>query len=347
MAEQSKKQTEQHIIDAEGQKLLRQRLPPHWILREYRPDYGLDFALEIFAGPTHSRLQPTSYETLGEHLFIQLKSIRRAKASRLRVYPRFNVEKQREALRKNEPANVLETIPFPLDTTELITVERMGVGVPVLLVVADLATERCHFVCLNDYIDKILVPRHDDYRAAATRTIHVPLLNEVGEREPGRAALRWYAKRPKLYAAFQRFVFQANELNHEWNSPDGPRMAKYFASRIASYDFWDDTEMWGLIGYYGSIVRRFLQTGEPGLIAYNKQNVLEWAKMAGDPDRVEETLASLKASEVPELWRLLSVLPSNYEDVCREWFLPTDLGYHCSYAGWNTGGIVDRREEAG
>lgn len=106
-------------------------------------------------------------------------------------------------------------------------------------------------MCLNDYIDKILIPRHEDYRSAESRTIHVPLLNEVGTSEPGQVALRWYAKRTKLYSAFQRFIFQAAEIEYEWHSPEGPAMAKYFASRIASYDFWDDTEMWQLIPFYG------------------------------------------------------------------------------------------------
>lgn len=34
----------------------------------------------------------------------------------------------------------------------------MGVGVPVLLVIADVSTSKCYFVGLNDYIDKMLIP---------------------------------------------------------------------------------------------------------------------------------------------------------------------------------------------
>jgi hypothetical protein len=44
----TKQRSEQHLIDQEGERLLRSKLPSHWVLREYRPDYGLDFALEIF-----------------------------------------------------------------------------------------------------------------------------------------------------------------------------------------------------------------------------------------------------------------------------------------------------------
>lgn len=44
----SKQRSQQHLIDEQGQQLLKSSLPLHWVLREYRPDYGLDYALEIF-----------------------------------------------------------------------------------------------------------------------------------------------------------------------------------------------------------------------------------------------------------------------------------------------------------
>jgi hypothetical protein len=222
----------------------------------------------------------------------------------------------------------LDTVRFSLETSELVTIERMGLGVPVLLVVADLSHSKCYFVCLSDYIDKILVPRHDDYTLKASRTIHVPTANEVGE-SFGRDALRWYGKRSKLYAAFSRFVFQAAELAYEWDSPAGMPMAKYFASRIAAYDFWDDTEMWRLIGYYGAAVRRFLDGAGPGLMRVDSAAALRAA--GGDAKRAKQLEDLVRSGEVPQLWQLLSVLPRNYEDVCREWFLPTALGYLSSY----------------
>lgn len=325
----AKKQSEQHLIDADGQRLLRSRLPRHWILREYRPDHGLDFALEIFALPKKSAT-PATYETLGEHLFIQLKTVRTAEVKSLRLYGRKNVEKQREAIDKEDLVGELETIRFPLETQEIFTVDRMGVGVPVLLVIADLSRSQCFFVCLNDYIDKILIPRHDDYRSKETRTIHIPLLNEVGTEVPGQTALRWYAKRPKLYAAFQRFVFQAAEIRNEYELPNGPAMARYFASRIAAYDFWDDTEMWALIPECGKAVRKILTSGSQGTTKIDEEtNGKLFA--TGNAGKAQELIDHMKRDEIPELWRQLSVLPRFYEDVCREWFLPTGLGFACSY----------------
>lgn len=34
----TKKRSEQHLIDQDGERLLRSKLPRHWVLREYRPD---------------------------------------------------------------------------------------------------------------------------------------------------------------------------------------------------------------------------------------------------------------------------------------------------------------------
>lgn len=151
----------------------------------------------------------------------------------------------------------------------------------------------------------------------------------VEAKQRSETALRWYAKRPKLYAAFQRFVFQAAELNYAWDTPEAMPMARYFASRIESYDFWNDTEMWGLIEYYGAAVKRFLANGQPELMKIDLAEILRMTK--GDKDAACHFEAQLRNQEILELWRLLSVLPRNYEDVCREWFLPTALGYASSY----------------
>jgi hypothetical protein len=332
MAAESKKQAQQQLIDRDGEQLLRSRLPRHWVLREYRPDFGLDFALEIFSPPNRKKRFDT-YETLGEHLFIQLKSVKSASSKPLQLYGRTNVEKQREVLNKKDLIGEVQTVRLSLETSELVTVERMGVGVPVLLVVADLSSSRCFFVCLNDYIDKILMPRYSDYRSNASRTIHVPVLNEVGTPDFGQVALRWYAKRAKLYAAFQRFVFQAGELNYAWHTPEGSPMAECFASRILSYDFWYDTEMWSVIANCGAAVQRFLSTGSPGLKKCNEEAILMNIANRIVED-AEEIVRELKQNEVPDLWRLLSLLPRNYEDVCREWYLPTAVGFTASPSNW-------------
>lgn len=316
----TKQRSEQHLIDQEGEKLLRSKLPSHWVLREYRPDYGLDFAIEIFKPSVTSLGSPNTYETLGEHLFVQLKSIAKPVIKSLTLFSRGNVEKGPEQLDRADEICDVDTYRFQLETSELMTVERMGVGLPVLLVIADLQAQRCSFVCLNDYIDKILIPRHVDYRLKGSRTIHVPVRNEIGT-EPGLVALRWYAKRPKLLAAFQRFTYQNSEL--QWAADaDWRSLANTFAGKISQYDFWGDTEMCGLIPYNGAGLRRFIATGQPGYFR-ERESIPEGFDEA-------DYKAHMRQLDVFELWRQLALLPKTYEDVWREWFLPTALGHLAS-----------------
>jgi len=313
----AKQRDQNHLIDQNGVQLLRSKLPEQWVLREYRPDYGLDFAVEVFKRTDSAKSATTNHETLGEHLFIQLKSAAEPQTHSLAIYSRRNVEKGPEVLDKASKVVDLETYPFQLEVSELITVERMGVGVPVLLAIADLKAERCSFVCLNFYVDKILIPRHADYRSKKSRTIHVPVRNEIGTPH-GLVALRWYAKRAKLLAAFQRFTYQHSELQWAFDG-DWRKLAETFAHKVSNYDFWDDTEMCVPIAYDGAGLRRFMTTGQPGFIKVP-------ANIPPDADRAEWK-AHFEKLDVFELWRLLSLLPRVYEDVWREWFLPTSLGH--------------------
>jgi len=319
----AKQRSEQHLIDQQGEQLLRSKLPRHWVIREYRPDYGLDLTIEVFKPTENSSTALTAYETLGEHFFIQLKSIAAPDVRQLAIFGRGNVEKSPEKLIHADKVADIETYRFQLETSELVTVERMGIAVPVLLVIADLATQRCSFVCLNDYIDKILIPRHEDYRVKQSRTIHVPTHNEIGT-DHGLVALRWYAKRPKLLAAFQRFTYQYSEL--QWAKHEDWRgLAEVFAQKIANYDFWNDTEICGLIKRNAAGLQCFINTGQPGFFKEDT-TILE----GFDELELRDHLRKL---DVFELWRQLSLLPKTYEDVWREWFLPTALGYLTSVPG--------------
>jgi hypothetical protein len=329
-----KRRSQQHIVNEQGERLLRSCLPSHWVLHDYKPDYGIDFSVETFAPVQSPKKKHRVYETLGEHIFIQLKTVEATKASPLTVYGRPNVEKGPEQLNMEDPTGELSTVRIQLEKEELVTVERMGVGVPVLLVIASLADNCCYFVCLSDYVDKILIPRFSNYAKSDSRTIHVPVLNKVEVAPPAIAALRWYAKRVKLYAAFQRFVFQAAELKYAAEDEGFYSLARYFAKRILAYDFWDDTPNWGVVEHYGKAVRRFLATGQSGLTTRSSS-----APEHGlTEDR--ELSAWIRQQDVIRLWDLLALLSRNYEDVCREWYLPTGLGYMCSFSGRSHTGTI-------
>ncbi|MDO9505878.1 DUF4365 domain-containing protein [Hydrogenophaga sp.] len=88
----AKKRPDQHIIDQDGQQLLREKLPKAWLLREYRPDYGLDFTVEVFKTLEPIEGRRPMHETLGEHFFVQLKSIDDPLAYSTRWRTRFQAD---------------------------------------------------------------------------------------------------------------------------------------------------------------------------------------------------------------------------------------------------------------
>lgn len=312
-----KMQSEQQLIDTEGQKLLSSVLPSDWILREYRPDYGLDYVLELFRSREEDADGPTGAETLGEHIFIQLKSERSPTPRPLSVKERPNVQKTARVTSGAGVASIV-TYRYPMEMTELVTVERMGLGVPVLLVLADLTGARCSFVCLNDYIDRVLIPQHADYRSAGKRTVHVPFALDVSS-DYGRRAIGWYGKRAKLLAAFHRFRYQYVELENARGSAELLPLARVFASKIDSYDFWDDESLSNQLGELREALRRFLTTGNP------------FEPVEGGPAKSDPAHERARLEErVLYLWRRLDLLGRTLEDVWQEWYLPTALGVETS-----------------
>jgi hypothetical protein len=77
----------------------------------------------------------------------------------------------------------------------------MGLAVPVLLMVAIIETKDLFFVCLNDYIDKIILPEDPEYAVKETKTLHIPQSNNL---KSNISPLLFYAKRAKYYGAFSR-----------------------------------------------------------------------------------------------------------------------------------------------
>ncbi len=224
----------------------------------------------------------------------------------------------------NDEKSTIDVIPISIETSELITVERMGYGVPVLLVVADIENTQCYFVCLNDYIDKILVPQHGNYTSTKTRTIYVPVTNNLSS-EHGIRALRWYGKRAKLLAAFHTFAYQSHELQYlaDFDQNDElVRMSRHFAERNMRYDFWGEMEICDVITMLGAQLRQYHTTGE--LNAYQKFSDDYDEGITAEEKQILE--AFLRRNQVTDLWKFLANLPRIYEELWREWFLPTHLG---------------------
>lgn len=78
------------------------------------------------------------------------------------VRSRGNVAKYRPDPKSGDQY-VIPVVECELEVGELMTVEAMGNAVPVLLCVADMADKTVYYVCLNDYISKVLLPNKPNY----------------------------------------------------------------------------------------------------------------------------------------------------------------------------------------
>lgn len=145
----NKRRPMQHIMEEQSSLIIRKKLPEEWVLHRYAPDYGIDFVVETFE---YINEEHTVAETLGEFFFVQLKSVQAAKAERILVKSRYNVEKSYEYGR--DTSAEIEVIKYTIEINEIHTVMSMGTAVPTVLLLVDLSTEDVYFLCLNDYIEK-------------------------------------------------------------------------------------------------------------------------------------------------------------------------------------------------
>ncbi len=113
--------------------------------------------------------------------FVQAKSVQETETLKLVVRERVNVE-----LAPYEPGDESvedEVLPFVIETEELLTIQSMGSVMPVLLYLVTLDTGHLYFLCLNDYIEKILHPQNENWATQATNTIYVPTRNRISMEE--------------------------------------------------------------------------------------------------------------------------------------------------------------------
>ena len=169
---EGKKRSKQHIIGEKGVEILKELLPNEWAVREYMPDYGIDLDVELF-----DDLGNDVYMTKGEHVLFQVKGKEKLNKKTIKLYSRMNVEK--EYREDKTDYCTMDVIQYSVDTDLLITIERMGSAVPVLLCVIDIENKEAYFVCLNDYIEKIIVPEKPDFYSQKTVMINIPIENCV------------------------------------------------------------------------------------------------------------------------------------------------------------------------
>lgn len=295
------------VMEDEALLALRSALPQDWVIREYRPDHGLDLVIEVFFSS-----RPSPLESLGERLFVHLRAVDRGAYGRLTVYPHPAASRRwyDEFVEVDASEGVeIETLRATLDTADLERARQMGAGSVVLLIVVDLARRLPYHVCLNDYIDKILQVQYPRWHQAPQQTIHIPTRNAITNHDTDLVALRNYARRAKVYAALQVFVYQHEEIEATLATLDGipaQRMLRAFLADARALDIWRGDE-WALLHRYWQMIEA-------------AQAALEGP-----------TLSPRAEALCRDLWRGLAGLGRHYEEVVREWFLPTHLAQQLRY----------------
>ena len=117
----TKQRHAKHVVGDVGVEIVRRKLPIHWVARPINPDYGLDLHVEIFEPDDDD---PTSANTLGEHLYVQVKTAKSVTLEKITVRSRGNVTKHDPDPKVGDPVEI-EVAKFSLDTETLLTVETM------------------------------------------------------------------------------------------------------------------------------------------------------------------------------------------------------------------------------
>ena len=85
-----KRRTSTHIMESPSKELFKSLIPTEWVIRELSPDYGIDLSIEVFEFIDGKR---KICETLGEFLYVQLKSVEKVKVTKETVKSVQNVSK--------------------------------------------------------------------------------------------------------------------------------------------------------------------------------------------------------------------------------------------------------------
>jgi hypothetical protein len=312
----------QHIMEDESYEIIKSQISKHWVIREFnRPDYGIDLVIELF-----EVIDENVAETLGEFIYVQVKSVKEVTTKLETIYAVGNVAKGVWTEDRKSHTS-LEVIKYPFDTTSIFTIQSLGGSVPVLLFVVDIKSKEVYFICINDYIEKIILPQNPKYPEQGSVTFTIPALNKLSNKDISNDALKFYGKRAKLLAAFSKFSFQKNEIAHMlgyrdypiWTYRDEIEKGKsyeideiktqllYFISQVIDLDIWQHNE-WVVLPKAREdlvAVKTLLETKD-----------VDWATVK---------------DKVIVLWHQLTNLGTMYEDICREWFLPKIISLLTSY----------------
>lgn len=297
-------------------RLLREKLPQEWVVHSYGSDYGIDCVIELFDFIDEKK---KIVETLGENFFVQLKASDCIKYTNRRAYSRGNVAKGGLIQNKEEYIDI-PVANFQLDMSDIATVQSIGTAIPILLILVDTKSEKIYFVCLNDYIDKIIIPEDNKYIDKKSKAISIPLQNEIKNIKESLIPLRAYGKRSKMYGAFNLFHYQLKEIHRlqgqtnftiEVSFTQGIDMIRTFTEIALRQDIWTSHEFWEPIQWSFKELCDLRDEIKNGVKEEDYEHFLTYC------------------SEY--IWLRLSNLANMYEELVREWFMPTYFSQITSY----------------
>jgi hypothetical protein len=320
----AKRRVDNHLKEDASEDLVSNLLPEEWVIRKLHPDYGVDVTIEVF------ERQGQQIPTMGEFLFVQLKATTSLKRGIEPIRPRGNVEKGPD-LQDREAEHELDVIRYVIDSDTIDNARLMGPSTPLMLFVCDLIEGEVYYVCLTDYYDKIIEPRGLDLSKQDTFTVLIPAGNKLTDPRSVQV-MRFYATRAKLYGMFNLAQFQYREARwilqelasheHVEKLSDNFAMIDRFARRLRAMPVWERDIPWQLMRDYKDrldLIIKNIDADTLGLIMRGIDAFMKGDDKALTPLMQFHHLCSMS-------WEQFSAIGQTFEDIVREWFLPTWMG---------------------
>lgn len=320
----AKSRGETHLKEEDSEDLVKSFLPKEWVMRKMHPDYGMDVSIEVF------ERQGDGIPTMGEFLYVQLKSTANLARKVELIRVRGNVEKAVDD-QKGEVAYELDAVTYAVDVDTIDNARLMGPSTPLMLFVCDLVEREVYFICLTDYYDKVLEPRGFDFASQKSVTVVIPASNRLSF-EYTEQILRLFAARAKLYGMFNLAQFQYREIRNllaEFSSHEhldeldqNYAIVERFARRLRAMPIWDRDLPWALLPHYRDRLDLILKNIDADTLSLIKAGIAAFLKGTDEAIRPLFEFSELCSRS----WEQFSAIGQTFEDLPREWFLPTFVG---------------------
>lgn len=320
----AKRRIDSHLKEDSSEILISRLLPEEWVIRKLHPDYGVDVTVEVF-----ERLGE-QIPTMGEFLFVQIKATSSLNRGVVPIKTRGNVEKSRD-LQDGKVEHELDIIRYVVDSDTIDNARLMGPTTPLMLFVCDMVNSEVYYLCLTDYYDKIIEPRGLELDAQNSFTVLIPAGNKLTDPRSVQV-MRLYAARSKLYGMFNLAQFQYREARWIFEDfTDQDKIEKFsenfsiiqrFTYRLRAMPVWEREIPWRLMQEYRDRLDLIIKNIEADACGLILRGVAAFNE--GDDDALTPLIQFHRLCSMS--WEQFSAIGQTFEDIVREWFLPTWLG---------------------